>query len=574
MFDHDSHIHEGRAIAAGVLSSEDDYYERLAAFDSLIDEVELSAAEVDANLLPAEPWAEVGFEAWLEELVAADPDRPRDPAAVVGDGESMPVTPGLICELVGVDSSRLDESARIGLAVAWSRVENWAAAQKLVAISDVAGPEPEPNQTLADGAFAWAEVGAALRLGDGEATGLVHAVRHLHTHLPETLATMSTGEMSWRKVRTLVDRTASLTAAQCAEVEARILAKAGGRTPAQHDAAVRRAVDRIDPAAAEDRRKQRMSDIALVRAHYGDGMGEVFARMPSEDVETVWLAADGWARRTKEAGDSRALDQLRVAALVTWANSFLTHGHPTTCDLYCGHTHFVEQQGVEQQGQDAKAFPADGPAEETGGTEQARKADASTPAGSPLPSLIDRDQPPAAPDPHRDTPPRRHGRPLTINITIDLPTFLGLTDHQGELLGPGVLIPAQAIRDLLPDAALRRLVIDPMSGHLLDASPEAIRPSAALAGFCALRDVTATTPTAGPTSTSGAAGAGDLDHIIARADGGPTTRRNLHSPTRRWHRAKTHAGWTVIANDDRTWTWTSPTGRTYRTQPHDYRLGP
>jgi hypothetical protein len=229
--------------------------------------------------------------------------------------------------------------------------------------------------------------------------------------------------------------------------------------------------------------------------------------MPAEDLETVCHGADAWARRAKAAGDPRTLDQLRVGALVEWATCFLTTGTSTP------HTDNL----------------------------------------GPMPG-----------------PPRRHGRPITVNVTIDLPTFLGLTDSPGEVLGTGALIPADAIRDLIPDAAIRRVIYDPQTGHLLDLGMTTRIPTPALADFCAMRDVTPTTPTAGLTP----AGAGDLDHNTRPEDGGPTNRDNLHSPNRRWHRAKTLTGWTVTPNPDRTWTWTSPAGRTYRTQPHDYRLGP
>jgi len=33
-------------------------------------------------------------------------------------------------------------------------------------------------------------------------------------------------------------------------------------------------------------------------------------------------------------------------------------------------------------------------------------------------------------------------------------------------------------------------------------------------------------------------------------------------------------GPTVVQNNDRTWTWTSPHGLQHTTEPHDYRLGP
>ena len=61
----------------------------------------------------------------------------------------------------------------------------------------------------------------------------------------------------------------------------------------------------------------------------------LFARIASEQLDTVWTAADLWARNRKADGDKRTLDQLRVAALVQWAQSYLHHGDPTYCDQWC-----------------------------------------------------------------------------------------------------------------------------------------------------------------------------------------------------------------------------------------------
>jgi hypothetical protein len=167
------------------------------------------------------------------------------------------------------------------------------------------------------------------------------------------------------------------------------------------------------------------------------------------------------------------------------------------------------------------------------------------------------------------TRPINHGSPVTVNIAVDLTTYLGLTNHPMEILGTGALIPAEALEDLLPDAGLRRLITDPLTGHLLDASPHVYRPSVPLARFITLRDVTST----GPNSMVPATDV-DQDHTFPHDDGGMTIRGNLGSPNRRWHNAKTSGGWTVTQNDDRTWTWTSPHGLTHTTEPHDYRLGP
>ncbi|MBV9291923.1 MAG: hypothetical protein JO222_05680, partial [Frankiales bacterium] len=233
------------------------------------------------------------------------------------------------------------------------------------------------------------------------------------------------------------------------------------------------------------------------------------------------------ARREKAAGHADTLDQLRVAAIVRWAESFLTHGDPTTCDTHCT---LPDTTTIDEH-----------------------VAAAAAPGGAVC-------------------RPRRHGRPVVLNLLWDLPSYLGLTDNPGMSLSSGATIPAAVLRDLAADnPEVRRLLYDPTTGHLRDATPDTYRPSALLSAFLALRDVYPTTPTGSPTPTT----SGDLDHITGHADGGPTTADNLHSPTRRWHRAKTFQHWTVTTNPDGTWTWTSTrTHRSYTSRPFDYRLGP
>jgi hypothetical protein len=151
---------------------------------------------------------------------------------------------------------------------------------------------------------------------------------------------------------------------------------------------------------------------------------------------------------------------------------------------------------------------------------------------------------------------------------MDLPTFLGLTNHPGEILGTSQLIPADTLRDLVPVAAIRRIITDPMTGHLLDYGRTTYRFPPDLAAYHLFRAVTST----GPGSTVSAF-RGDIDHPVPWDDGGGTNRSNGNPCNRRWHRAKSIGGWTVTQVDDG-WIWTSPLGLIYKTSPHDYRLGP
>jgi hypothetical protein len=60
----------------------------------------------------------------------------------------------------------------------------------------------------------------------------------------------------------------------------------------------------------------------------------------------------------------------------------------------------------------------------------------------------------------------------------------------------------------------------------------------------------------------------DLDHLIPWPTG-RTTPSNLAPLCRYHHRLKTHTRWTVTPLPDGRLQWTSPTGRTYITHPHD-----
>jgi hypothetical protein len=267
----------------------------------------------------------------FEELIAADPERERSVAEVVAAAEGDPV----VSELAAVDLATATDDERVAVMVAAQRRINHFEAVKLAAMAAFAGPEPRDdvaaNRSAA--AFAWAEISAALHLGEGTARALTHTAQRLASHLPATWAAMRAGELSYPKARTLNDATATLDRDQCAAVEERVLAKAGGRNPAQHTQAVGRAVRSVDPDGWARRREQKLADIAMIRYLHGDGVADVLLKsVDACDEETLWTGADTWARAAKAAGDPRTLDALRVAALVTWASTYLTGADPTNAE--------------------------------------------------------------------------------------------------------------------------------------------------------------------------------------------------------------------------------------------------
>jgi hypothetical protein len=157
-----------------------------------------------------------------------------------------------------------------------------------------------------------------------------------------------------------------------------------------------------------------------------------------------------------------------------------------------------------------------------------------------------------------------------LDVTVDLTTLLGLAEGPVTVRGRG---PAGAswtdvaeIRKLLVDAGsvtLRRLVTDPLTGHLLDRGRRTYRVTDALRHFLVARDRTCRFP-----GCSRAAHLSQMDHASPWESGGTTDRSNLGALCTRHHQLKTHSGWRIITSDlSGSCTWQSPLGLEYRHAP-------
>ncbi|WP_284302217.1 HNH endonuclease signature motif containing protein [Mobilicoccus caccae] len=131
-------------------------------------------------------------------------------------------------------------------------------------------------------------------------------------------------------------------------------------------------------------------------------------------------------------------------------------------------------------------------------------------------------------------------------------------------------ISAAIVRDVAHAAGStwRRLVTDPLTGHLLDLSTEAYEVPARLRRQVIARDQVSRVP-----GSTRPAGACDMDHDIDYADGGTTSEENISPKHRRGHNHKTRHTWHCDRepHPDGAITWTTPTGRRYTTTPWDYR---
>lgn len=158
---------------------------------------------------------------------------------------------------------------------------------------------------------------------------------------------------------------------------------------------------------------------------------------------------------------------------------------------------------------------------------------------------------------------RPHRRPITVNVTVDLPTLLGLAENPGQLSGYGA-IPASLARTLASDSTWRRFITEPLTGALLDFGRESYEPPQPLVDFLLARDRTCRFP-----GCRAPAHLSDLDHAQSWESGGSTSAQNLGALCRRHHRLKTHGGWKLESASDGSCIWTSPHGKRYPVPARD-----
>ena len=165
--------------------------------------------------------------------------------------------------------------------------------------------------------------------------------------------------------------------------------------------------------------------------------------------------------------------------------------------------------------------------------------------------------------------PTQQGRLTHLNVTIAATTLAGLDDLPGELDGYGP-IHADLCRALAVSAAsITAVAVDPTCGRALDIGRTTYRPRLSHRDHVTQRDRTCRFP-----GCRQPARRCQIDHSEEFCDGGPTCPCNLACLCKFHHDLKTTGLWDALQHPDAGITWTSPTGRTYRTQTPEWPLAP
>jgi hypothetical protein len=427
--------------------------------------------------------------------------------------------------LIAIDPQDLSPAARIDYLAALERQSSWLQAAMQRAIVAVAGI----SEGKSDGPFTGVDeaeredVSSALRLSAGTAQMRIDVARTLVNHLPNTCSALATGELSAAHATVIARETATAIRDGLSEfaifsIEEKAIAHAEFHTPSQVALQVRNAIAKFAPATFEEVVEKARDSRRVSCYNDVDGMSTVVAILPAEDAQTVMKAI--------EAFIIKGSTELNINE-----NSSVSHAGNTgdrkvdTRDLVgkISNSHIADTRSADMKRADALTSLA-------GFALAASSEDVAL-----------------------------HRRPITINVTIDLPTLLGLSENPGQLAGYGA-IPASVARALASDGKWKRFITDPQTGALLDYGRETYQPPQALIDFLIARDRTCRFP-----GCRRSAALSDLDHAQSWEEGGTTSLDNLGALCRRHHQLKTHGGWAIESRADGSCTWTSPLGKIYQT---------
>ena len=431
-------------------------------------------------------------------------DREEQVATLLAAAPGIKTLGGLIV----IDPQELSPAARIDYLAALERQSSWLQAAMQRAIVAVAGI----HEGKSDGPFTGVDeaeredVSSALRLSAGTAQMRIDVARTLVNHLPNTCSALATGELSAAHATVIARETAAAIRDGLSEfaifsIEEKAIAHAEFHTPSQVALQVRSAIAKFAPATFEEVVEKARDSRRVSCYNDVDGMSTVVAILPAEDAQTVMKALE--------------------AFIVKGASVFKVSGDSS------------DVRSSDVRSSDVRSADM-------------KRADALTSLAGFALAASSQDI-------------ELHRRPITVNVTIDLPTLLGLSENPGQLAGYGA-IPASVARALASDGKWKRFITDPQTGALLDYGRETYQPPQALIDFLIARDRTCRFP-----GCRRSAALSDLDHAQSWDEGGTTSLDNLGALCRRHHVLKTHGGWSIESRADGSCTWTSPLGKIYQT---------
>ena len=538
------------------------------------------------------------------------PGESASPAAGFGAGMALDVLPG--CPQLAVsagaavgDNDCFDGVADhelIGVVCAWDRVEAHAAARKLAAVAELFRRRPEPGcepegsarMPAATDEFTADDLAYALGESRGRAGALLTCARDLETRLPGTKAALRDGAITRYKAEIIMYATQLLDPAGARAAEAKVLDRAGRLTPSGLRAAIARAVMEVAPEKAQKRREQAARDARVQRWMEDSGNAALMGReLPPAEVLAADQRITAWARQLKAAGLKGDMDQLRARA---YLDILLGKDSRPRHDTAGGE----DGAGPDSPGGGPGSGPGSGPGGGFAGhatltvplttlTDLAARP-GEIPGIGPVDPALARDLANAAARNPKTTwcvtVTDEHGHAIGHGCARPEPRSHRKPEGpappggQGNRDGPGFAFTATggpgppggygAWRLRTPGPGPDLIVtLDPVTTGDCDHrfAARGHDPGVKLRHLSEVRHATCTAPVCRrPASTC------DFEHNTPYEAGGRTCLCNGGPKCRHDHRLKQHPRWKVDQLPDATFRWTTPSGRTYTTEPTRYPI--
>ena len=444
--------------------------------------------------------------------------------------EILSKNPGIVplSELIKIAPELLTPNGRLDYLSALEKQSGWLQALMQRAIIAVAGEEGShsPDIFLGVDESEREDISTVLRLAPMTAQSRIDVARTLTQELPHTCAALAAGEISSAHANVIAREgadaiKAGLNIEQIKELEIKALGFAEFHTPSQVTKKIRGLVAKMSPQSFEEKVQFATNERSVYLSPESDGMARLIAFLPAQDAQTVMLAINRLARKERQI-IREAVDALRKKSSAP--------AQPSLNKVPLANS----DSGILNELPDS-----------TIGIEMDNlRADALVKIATAYLSS------------NEETLPE-HRRPVTLNITMDLPTLMGLAENPAQLWGYGA-IPASIGRKLAADGKWKRFITDPITGNLLDFGRDSYLPPQHLVDFLIARDRICRFP-----GCSQPAHRTDIDHAKPWEENGETSAQNLGLLCRRHHRLKTHDGWKLESFPDGSCEWTSPENKKF-----------
>jgi hypothetical protein len=520
--------------------------------------------------------------------------------------EPGPVLAGFAADTTVDGLSGLSDDELIGYLGGARRLASWSASMELAAVSQLAARRAADARAAGD----WRqhdhvadEIAVALTLTCRAADKLLDLAAGV-TRLPAVTAALAAGQIDLPRAGVYHHELAALADVPAAAIAAVTITDAAGLTTGQLRDVLHRAVLAHDPEAAARRRAKAQKDARVESWPENRGTAALAGRdLPPADVLAADKHIDALARELKKAGVPGTLEQLRAKVFIALLTSqplyTLLPGNEDPDPDPSGDAGRPHGPAGSQYG-DNGGCSADGNGGRPGGSDGEDDTDQGDHGGTRRPG--------PGPGPSGGWPGSGRGLAFTpgptgsVNLTVPLATWLGLSGQPGEAAGHGPLDAATS-RDLasrivgqwcltvtgsdgraighgcaragpgppgyggdprqwLAGVKIRWLETE-SCGHARET--RAYQPSPALRHLIKTRDRTCCFP-----GCRRAARWCDDDHTVPFDQGGRTCECNLAPLCRRHHAAKQAQGWHLEQPRPGTFIWTLPGGRTKTVTPRPY----